>query len=98
MAGGPENTIDNTGTIELLPGLLPNSGEIRRPRFRQGDKMKRKIMLVLFFILLGINSYAKEQDVNYLQLFFDGYQYKTAHYKFDYLNSPKFEFSKLTVI
>lgn len=34
MAGGPENTIDNPGTIELLPGLLPNSGEIRRPRFR----------------------------------------------------------------
>ena len=86
MTGGPENTIDNPGTIELLPGSLPKSGEIRRLGFRQGNKMKRKIMLVLFFILLGINSYAKEQDVNYLQLFFDGYQYKTAHYKFDYLN------------
>ena len=32
--GGPENTIDNPGTIELLPGPLPKSGEIRRPRFR----------------------------------------------------------------
>ena len=29
MAGGLENTIDNPGTIELLPGPLPNSGEIR---------------------------------------------------------------------
>lgn len=26
MTGGPENTIDNPGTIELLPGPLPNSG------------------------------------------------------------------------
>ena len=34
MTGGPENTIDNPGTIELLLGPLPNSGEIRRPRFR----------------------------------------------------------------
>lgn len=34
MTEGPKNTIDNPGTIELLPGLLPNSGEIRRPRFR----------------------------------------------------------------
>ncbi len=32
--GGPENTIDNPGTIELLPGPLPNSGEIRRLNFR----------------------------------------------------------------
>ena len=29
MTGGPENTIDNPGTIELLPGSLPKSGEIR---------------------------------------------------------------------
>ena len=33
MTGGPENTIDNPGTIELLPGPLPKSGEIRRLGF-----------------------------------------------------------------
>lgn len=32
--GGPENTIDNPGNIELLPGPLPVSGEIRRLIFR----------------------------------------------------------------
>ena len=34
MTGVPENTIDNPGTIELLPGSLPKSVEIRRLGFR----------------------------------------------------------------
>ena len=32
-SGGPENTIENSGIIELLEGPLPASGEIRRLRF-----------------------------------------------------------------
>ena len=34
--GGPENTLDNPGSIQSLPGPLPASGVIRRLRFR-GD-------------------------------------------------------------
>ena len=32
--GGPENTIDTPGSIDLLPGPLPTSGEVRRLLFK----------------------------------------------------------------
>ncbi len=33
--GGPENTKENPGTIDLLPGPLPGGGEIRRLNFSE---------------------------------------------------------------